>query len=128
MGAEMSELNYSAMSIEELLKHFEDACLEQYDTWITDDIEKFNEEYWILVAVKDELKARDPPARRSLLRLLSHENPQVRLQAAKFVYPAAPEEAKACLEDIRKARLPDQSLDAGMTLRRLEEVPDCLDD
>jgi hypothetical protein len=123
----MSELNYSQMTLDELLRRFEDACLRQYDTWITDDIEQFNADYRILVAVKDELKARDPQARRFLLRLLIHENPQVRLQAAKFVYPAAPEEAKACLQEIRKAKLPDQSLDAGMTLRGLEEDPHCLD-
>jgi hypothetical protein len=123
----MSELNYSQMSIDELLARFEGACLKQYDAFLTYDIETINANFWILVAIKDELKARGLQARRSLLRLLSHENPQVRLQAAKFVYPAAPEEAKACLQDLRKARLPDQSLDAGMTLRRLEEVPDCLD-
>jgi hypothetical protein len=123
----MSELNFSSMTIDELLKRFAEACLKQYDTFLTYDTEKFNDEYDILVAVKDELQARGPQARRSLLRLLSHENPQVRLQAAKFVYPAAREEAKACLQEIKNAKLPDQSLAAGMTLHRLEEVPDCLD-
>lgn len=124
----MVATNYSAMPIDGLLKCFEEACLEQYDTYIDDDISKRNADFWILVSINDELKVRGVQERKSLLRLLSHENPQVRLQAAKFVYSAAPEEAKACLEDIRLAKLPDQSLDAGMTLRGLEDDPHCLDD
>jgi hypothetical protein len=32
------------------------------------------------------------------------------------------------MQELAAARLPDQSLAAGMTLRRLEDVPDCLDD
>jgi len=123
----MSEVFFSAMSIDQLLKRFEEACLEQYDTYITDDLEKFETNFRILVSIKDELKARGPEARRALLRLLRHDNPHVRLQAAKFVYPVARDEAKACLQDIAAAKLPDQSLDARMTLHRIEEVPDCLD-
>jgi hypothetical protein len=123
----MISVNYSAMTIDHLLKLFEEACLAQYDTYVTGEVTKRNINFRILVSIKDELKARGVEARRSLLRLLSHENPQVRLQAAKFVYPVAREEAKKQLQDISIAKLPDQSLAAGMTLRRLEEVPDCLD-
>jgi hypothetical protein len=42
-----------------------------------------------------------------LLNLLADESPQVRLQAAKKVYPIAPTEAKACLEAIAAALLFD---------------------
>lgn len=123
----MAETNYSATSVDDLLKRFEEVCIEQYDTYITDDLEKYNKDFEILVSIKDELKARGSEARRSLLRLLTNENPQVRLQAAKFVYPVARDEAKKCLQDIEAAKLPDQSLSAGMALYRLEEAPDCLD-
>ena len=123
----MKNVNYSEMAIDQLLKRFEQACLEQYDTYITGKTKKRNVNFRILVSIKNELNARGVEARRSLLRLLGHENPQVRLQAAKFVYPVAREEARKQLEDIRIAKLPDQSLDAGMTLFRLEEAPDCLD-
>lgn len=123
----MSKINYSAMAIDQLLKRFEQACLEQYDTYITGSSKKFNTNFRVLVSITDELKIRGVEARRSLLQLLSHENPQVRLQAAKFVYPVAREEAKKQLQDIRMAKLPDQSLDAGMTLRGLEDDPHCLD-
>ena len=105
-----------------------EACLEQYDTYITNDIGKFNANFQILELITDELSARGPQARRCLLRLLSHDNRQVRLQAAKLVYPVAREEGKKCLQDLAAARFPDdQSLSAGMCLHRLEEVPDCLD-
>ena len=124
----MSNINYSEMAIDQILKRFEQACLEQYDTYSTGKTKKHNINFWILVSITDELKARGSEARKSLSRLLSDENPQVRLQAATFVYPAAPEKAKARLKDIRMAKLPDQSLDAGMTLRGLEDDPHCLDD
>jgi hypothetical protein len=123
----MNETPYSGMSIDQLIKRFEETCLEQYETYITDDRDVYNKNYEIQTEITNELKSRGPVARRSLLTLLKHENPQVRLRAAKRVYPAAREEARMCLQDLAAAGLPDQSLDAGMTLGRLEEVPDCLD-
>jgi hypothetical protein len=124
----MSNMAYSQMSIDELLDRFTSACLAQYDTWVfPDEIEISNQQFWILVAIKDELKSRGPQARRSLLRLLNHENPQVRVQAAKLVYPVARDEARKCLQDLASDNLPVQTLNARMTLSRLEEVPDCLD-
>jgi hypothetical protein len=124
----MIETSYSAMSIDELIKRFENTCLEQYDTYITDDLGVYHRNFDVQIAITDELKFRGPDARRSLLRLLKHKNPQVRLIAAKCVYPVAREEATKCMQELAAARLPDQSLAAGMTLRRLEDVPDCLDD
>jgi hypothetical protein len=123
----MNETLYSGMSINELIETFRNTCLEQYDTYITDDRDVYNNNYNIQTEITNELRSRGPDARRSLLALLTHENPQVRLQAAKCVYPAAREEARMCLQALAAAGLPDQSLDAGMTLGRLEEVPDCLD-
>ncbi|MGO9744187.1 MAG: DUF2019 domain-containing protein [Roseiarcus sp.] len=124
----MSKTDYSSLSIDDLLKHFENACLEQYDTYITDDLDTFKRNFQELVAIRDELEERGPEARRSLLRLLNHDNRQVRLQAAKVVYPVARPEATKCLQALAAARFPDdQCFDARMTLHRLEEVPDCLD-
>jgi hypothetical protein len=124
----MNNITYSLMSIDELLELFTNACLAQYETWVfPDETEASNKEFWILVAIKDELTSRGPDARRALVRLLIHDNPQVRLQAAKFVYPVARAEARKCLQDLASANLPVQTLDARMTLWRLEEVPDCLD-
>ena len=111
----------------ELIAEFRNACLAQYDTYLSENTKKRNNLFDYLLAVTRELKRRGVEERRSLLTLFADENPQVRLQAANFVYSVAPIEAKACLEAIAAAGLPDQSLSAGMTLSRLEEVPNCLD-
>ncbi len=114
-------------SVPELLAQFRDACLAQYDTYLTDNVSKRNKLFDYLLAVTRELKRRGVEERRSLLTLLADKNPQVRLQAAKSVYSIAPIEAKACIEAIAASGVPDQSFDARMTLSRLEEVPNCLD-
>ena len=114
-------------SIQELLAQFRNACLAQYDTYLNEKIDKYNNLQDFLLSVTRELKSRGLEERRSLLILFADKNPQVRLQAAKSVYSVAPIEAKACLEAIAAAGLPDVSLSAGMTLSRLEEVPNCLD-
>ncbi len=114
-------------SVPELLAQFRDACLAQYDTYLTGNIGKCNKLFDVLLAITRELKRRGVEERRSLLTLLADKNPQVRLQAAKSVYSIAPIEAKACIEAIAASGVPDQSLSAGMTLSRLEEVPNCLD-
>ena len=124
----MSDTRYTSMSIDELLSQFHASCLIQYETDITDDLDLYNREFRKLVDVKNELQSRGPLARRELVRLLSDANNQVRLQAAKFVYPVARPEATNCLQDLAGEPFSDaQVFDARMTLRRLEEVPDCLD-
>ena len=124
----MENLDYPALSIDALLEQFRNACLAQYESDFTDDIKCYNDNAEIIGAIRKELKARGPEARRSLLRLFNDDNPQVWLQAATSVYAVAPEPARAMLEEIKAMNIPDQSLSAGMTLRRLAEVPNCLDD
>jgi hypothetical protein len=124
----MTDPNYPTLSTDELLTLFRNACLRQDDTYLTDDTESYKNDFEILLRIKAELKARGPDARRSLLQLFGDDNPHVRLQAAKFVYPVAPEPARAMLEEIKAMKIPDQSLSAGMALRRLAEAPNCLDD
>ena len=114
-------------TVQELLTQFQNACLAQYDTYITGDTRKYNKLYDFLLAVTRELKRRGVEERRSLLTLFADKNPQVRLKAATSVYAVAPTEAKACLEAIAATGLPDVSFSAKMTLWRLEEEPHCLD-
>lgn len=124
----MNTADYSSLTVDDLVGQFANACLDQYETYITDDLEKFKRNYLLLESIINELTVRGSGARRSLTRLLRHSNRQVRLQAAKFVYPVAREEAKKCLQDLATVRFPDdQSLSAGMCLDRLEEDPSCLD-
>ena len=119
--------NLERFSIQELLDQFRNACLAQYDTYFSENNNQYNKLQDFLLLVTRELKRRGLEERRSLLTLLDDKNPQVRLQAAKKVYSIAPTQAKACLEEIAASGLPDVSLSAGMTLNRLEEVPNCLD-
>jgi hypothetical protein len=114
-------------TVDELLSQFRDTCLAQYDSFMTDNPSKYNILFDYLLLVTRELKRRGVKTRQSLLNLFTDKNPQVRLQAANFVYTVAPVEAKSCLEAIAAAGLPNQSLAAGMTLSGLEEDPNCLD-
>jgi len=117
---ELGKYDMPSMGIDGMMALFEQACMEQYDTYVDDDLIKYNINYNIMIAVNDELKARGVPARLSLLRFFDHPNLQVRVQAATLSYRVAPEAARRCLEDIAKARFPDQSLAAGMTLRAID--------
>jgi hypothetical protein len=110
-----------------LLALFRANCLAQDETYISGNAKNYNKLFAVNVNVVKELASRPGDGRRALLPLLNDENPHVRLQAAKFAYPVAPSECRACLEAIRAAKLPDQSLDAGMTLRSLDRDPHCLD-
>ena len=112
---------------EYLVGMFRENSLAQDDTNISGNTKKYRKLYFINVDIVKELMRRPGDERRALLPLLKDENPHVRLQAAKFAYPVAPAECRACLEAIRAAKLPDQSLDAGMTLRQLSIDPHCLD-
>jgi hypothetical protein len=112
---------------ERLVAVFRDNCLAQDETYISGNTRKYNKLYFANVDIVKELAGRSGDERRALLPLLSDKNPHVRLQAAKFAYPVAPAQCLACLEAIQAAKLPDQSLDAGMTLWRLSIDPHCLD-
>ena len=124
----MTGTPYSSLSNDDLLRQFEQSCLIQYDTDVTDDLDTYSREFKKLVEIKNELQSRGPLARRALLRLFDSDNKQVRFMAAQHVYPVAREEAKACLQNIADGPFPDpQVFAARMCLQRLEEVPDCLD-
>ena len=94
---------------------------------MTENAKNYNLLFDELIMITRELKRRGVEERRALTTLLSDDNPQVRFQAANFVYSVAPVEAKACLERLAAAGLPNQSLAARMTLSGLEDDPRCLD-
>ena len=112
---------------EHLVSVFRDNCLVQDETYISGNTKKRNRLFFANVDIVKELASRPGDERRALLPLLDDENPHVRVQAAKFAYPVAPAECHACLEEIAAAKVPDQSLEAGMTLWRLTIDPHCLD-
>jgi hypothetical protein len=110
-----------------LVAMFRENCLAQDETYISGKSTKRNKLFFANVDICGELAKRPGDERRALLPLLNDKNPQVRLQAAKFAYPVSPAECRACIEAVAAAKLPDQSLEAGMTLRRLSVDPHCLD-
>ena len=73
-----------------------------------------------MVAVEDELKARDGDQRRELLSLYNHPNAQVRLNAVKATLAVAPEPARRALQAIADSREYPQAGDAGMSIWNLE--------
>ena len=75
--------------------------------------------YGQMKEVDTELRARGEDARRALLRLYSHPNMQVRLQAAKRTLAVAPDAARHVIEEIKKSQWFPQAGEAGMTLRNL---------
>lgn len=119
--------NLSITTFPALIDNFREVCRKQYATYMTDNARSYNKLFDELIFITRELKRRGVEERRALMGLLADENPQVRFQAANFVYAVAPVEAKACLERLAAADLPNQSLAAGMTLSGLEDDPHCLD-
>jgi len=123
-------VSLKVMSLDELLERFEEICLVQGEVAIDyeeEAIKEINECYDALQAVHEELKARGVEARRGLMRFYDHYNPQVRLKAATLSYRVAPEPARRCLEALRDTKLLGQCLDAGMTLRGIDDGTSMLD-
>jgi Domain of unknown function (DUF2019) len=112
---------------QKLLEKFIDLCLRQDKTYISGNTILYNKLFKQKRDIVAELASRPGDERRALLPLLHYDNPHVRLQAAKSAYPVSPGECRSCIEAIAAAKLPNQSLDAGMTLYFLDQDPHCLD-
>jgi hypothetical protein len=107
--------------VEELVDKFTEISIAQGEALIWQEIARFNRLYGEMDRVGSELKQRDGDARHALLRLYSHPNLQVRLNAANRTLAVAPEAAKEQLRAIKATRRQPQAIDAGMTLWTLEE-------
>lgn len=80
-----------------------------------------NRGYWKLDAVEKELHARGPLAHRKLLGLLGHSELLVRYYAAKRLLALEPGRARSIIEDVKAGPFDSLALDAGMTLRMLDD-------
>ncbi|MGO9007607.1 MAG: DUF2019 domain-containing protein [Beijerinckiaceae bacterium] len=109
------------MTTDELVARFAEVGIAQDDTLFHDQYAKFNRLYNKMQLVDDELRRRGRDARLALLRLYAHPNMQVRLQAAKWTLGISPEAARKVIQSIRDWKLYPQALDAGMTLRALDD-------
>ncbi len=117
----MSMPRLEQMTTDELVARFAEVGIAQDDTLFHDQYAKFNRLYNKMQLVDDELRRRGRDARLALLRLYAHPNMQVRLQAAKWTLGISPEAARKVIQSIRDWKLYPQALDAGMTLRALDD-------
>src|SRR4029077_18735737 len=88
------------LSVAELVKVFADLAIEQYDHILLCEIAQINRYYQKLKAIELDLKSRAGDQRRALMSLYDHQNPNVRVKAAKATLALAPTAARQVLETV----------------------------
>lgn len=116
----MKRISIPEMTSGELVERFTKISLEQDDALLGDEITRFNRLYDQKTAVLNELKSRTGDQRSLLLKLFSHKNAQVRLNAAKATLVIDPEGARKMLHAIEDSKEFPQAGDAGMCLVNLD--------
>jgi hypothetical protein len=111
--------NHTA-SVQELVARFVSIGLAQYDAAYVVDTKKYNRLFGRMRDVVSELKRREGDQRRALLPLLDHPNVQVRMKAAHALLAISPILARKAFESVRETEIFPQAMDAGMTLRALD--------
>jgi hypothetical protein len=109
------------MSVPELITRFVEIAMQQDNAAFEFDHKRYNKLYDKMDDIDNELRARGPAARRALMPLYEHPNLQVQIKAAKRTLAVAPVEARAVLERIRASGEMPQALDAGMSIRGLDD-------
>ncbi len=108
------------LSSGEVIRRFEQLCIEQYDAMERDELARVNRLVWRVHALEMELKSRPGDQRRLLMRLFGHPNMQVRLSAARanlaVDYPAARREMQAIVD----SKWYPQAGDAGISLDNID--------
>jgi hypothetical protein len=107
-------------SVQELVARFLSITLAQYDAARIADTTKYNRLYRKMEDVVNELKRREGDQRRALLPLLDHPNVQVRMMAAHAVLTISPVLARKAFQSVRDSEIFPQAMDAGMTIRALD--------
>jgi hypothetical protein len=107
-------------SVRELVARFLSIGLAQYDAAYVVDTTKYNRLFAKMQTIENELKRREGDQRHALLPLLDHPNVQVRMMAAHAVLAISPALARKAFESVRESGIFPQAMDAGMTLRALD--------
>ena len=89
----MTPKKLEEMAVRQLVDRFAAICVDQDRALLYSEIAKFNRLYSQMAAIRDELKRRPGDQRRALLDLYTHQNAQVRLQAARASFAVAPDAA-----------------------------------
>jgi hypothetical protein len=108
------------MTVDQLIQRFTAIGVEQDQALLRGQHARFNRLFDEMLAIEDELKARDGDQRRELLSLYSHPNAQVRLNAVKATLAVTPEFARQRLQVLADSREYPQTGDAGMTIDALD--------
>ncbi len=108
-------------SVAELVERYAQNGVTQDDAILRDNNAKFRRLFFEMRSIEDELKARTGDQRRAFLALFEHPNLQVQLNAAKATLALEPVAARAKIEEIRNKKWAPQGLDAGMTIRALDD-------
>lgn len=116
----MKRMPVGEMTSSQLVERFTAISLEQDDALLGGEISRFNRLYDQKTAILNELKSRPGDQRSLLLTLFSHQNAQVRLNAAKSTLAVEPGLARAQLQTIADSREYPQAGDAGMCLVNLD--------
>jgi hypothetical protein len=117
----MKRIKLSDLTTEQLVQQFTALAVRQDMALLSRAHSDANKIYLKIDAIKNELKSRPGDQRFALLPLFNHKNMQVRLKAAHATLAIAPEEARAQLEAIRQSGWQPQALDAGMSIRNLDQ-------
>jgi hypothetical protein len=92
--------NLSVLPVEDLVKEFERAAIEQSQAILYDDTPKANRLYRERKQIEAEIKSRDGDQRSALTKLYDHPNSRVRLTAAEATLAIAREAALRTLTAI----------------------------
>lgn len=128
----MNDHNLDKMSVQELVELFakigvaqgeaiEESVIPPDDPSYQIAQDKFEKLFREMASIDRELCRRGKTARLALTQLYEHPDMQVKLKAAIHTLGVAPKEARQVLQWIRDSGWPNQSLDAGMTIRNLDD-------
>ncbi len=112
----MTAPDLNSLTNEQLAQRFCDLSIEEFDAGLRNELKRQIRLARAMIAVADVLESRGADALRVLLPLLSYQNAQVRLNAAKVLKPVERERATATLEELAKWGPSAQRGAAGMSL------------
>jgi hypothetical protein len=117
----MTNQKLANLTDDELVTSFEGWARARVKAVIDCDATAATHSYRKLDAVDRELRTRGLRARGKLLVLLDHPELPVRYYAAKRLLALEPDRARSIIEDTKAGPFDSLALDAGMTLRALDE-------
>lgn len=117
----MKTPDLNSLSNEQLAEQFAQLAIQQFHAELRNETSKVNRLASADIAITRVLKSRGPDARRILLPLLDHENPQVRLRAAEALGGVELERAVETLKDLHRSAPSAQRGAAGVDLYLIEK-------